>query len=88
VVTCAEAESGSIHWQERVGGNFFSSPVCADNKVYGVSTAGEVIVLQASKQFKVLGRAQLGEKTHATPAIAHGRIYFRTLTQIHAVGPL
>ena len=87
IVTCVEGVTGTIQWQQRVGGNYFSSPVCADGKLYGTSTAGEVVVLEATAQFKELGRSSLGEPTHATPAVANGRIYFRTLSHLAAVGP-
>jgi outer membrane protein assembly factor BamB len=87
IVSCVQAATGRVHWQERVGGNYFSSPVCVDGKLYGTSTTGEVVVLAASREFKELGRNSLGETTHATPAVANGRIYFRTLTHLSAVGP-
>src|SRR5262249_46658379 len=82
IVTCAQAATGQIHWQERVGRNFFSSPVCVDQKIYGTSTEGEVVVLKPSKNFKELGRNALGEASHATPAIANNRLYFRTLSHL------
>ena len=87
IVTCLEAATGTQFWQERVGGNYFSSPVSADGKIYNTSTSGEVVVLAASKEFRELGRSQLGEATHATAAIANGRIYFRTLRHVIAIGP-
>lgn len=86
IVTCVEASSGKVHWQERVGGNHFSSPVSADGKVYGTSTEGQVTVLAASSEYRLLGRSTVGEATHATPAIAHDRLFFRTLTHVMAVG--
>ena len=85
IVTCALAATGQIIWQERVGGNFFASPVYADEKLYCVSTAGEVVVLAAAKEFKELGRVSLGSKSHATPAVANGRIYFRTVDEVLAI---
>jgi len=77
--------SGKVLWRKRVGGNFFSSPVCADGKLFGVSTTGQVVVLAAKEQFALLGRTELGEQCHATPAIANGTIYFRTLTHVHCL---
>ena len=87
IVTCLDAATGAPYWQERVGGNYFSSPVCADGKLYGVSASGEVVVLAAAKEFKELGRSSLGGPTEATPAIAGGKIYFRTLNHLICVGP-
>jgi outer membrane protein assembly factor BamB len=85
IVSCVTARSGKVLWRKRVGGNFFSSPVCADGKLFGVSTTGQVVVLAAKEQFALLGRTELGEQCHATPAIANGAIYFRTLTHVHCL---
>jgi len=86
IVTCAKLASGELVWQERVGGNYFSSPVCANGHLYGTSNTGEVVVLAAAPQFQLLGRSSLGEATHATPAIAGGHLYFRTLTHLASLG--
>lgn len=85
VVTCVRAETGETVWQERVGGNYFSSPVSADGKLINVSTTGEVVVLGVGDQFVLLGRTPLGEASHATPAIALGRVFFRTLEHVICV---
>ncbi len=87
-VTCARAATGEQLWQERVGGSYFASPVCADGKLYNVSKTGEVVVLAATGTFQELGKSRLGlkEKVHATPAIAGGRMFFRTYTHLIAVG--
>lgn len=87
VVTCVEAASGDELWRERVGGDFFSSPVYADGKLYNVSTTGQIVVLHAGPEYRLLGLTELEEKSHATPAIALGRIYVRTLTRLHCLPP-
>lgn len=86
MVSCMHAASGILNWQERAGGNFFGSPVCVDGRIFCVSTAGEVVVIEASDKFKVLARNALDEPTHATPAIAGGRMYLRTLGHLISVG--
>jgi outer membrane protein assembly factor BamB len=86
VVTCIDAASGKQHWQNRVGGNYSSSPLRVADRVYCVSAEGEVVVLAASKDFQVLGRSSLGEGTRATPAIAGGRMFLRTESHLVAVG--
>ena len=69
-----------------MGGNYFASPVCVDGKLYCISTAGEVVVLEASEQFRVLARNDLGELSRSTPAVANGRIYVRTASRLYSVG--
>lgn len=86
VVTCAEARTGAVQWRERVGGDFYASPVCAGNAVYNISREGEMVVLAADRRFELLARNPLGETSHATPAVVGDRMYVRTLTQILCVG--
>jgi hypothetical protein len=42
-------------------------------------------VLQAGREFKVLGRNSLGEMTLASPAIAHGSVIIRTATKLYRI---
>jgi outer membrane protein assembly factor BamB len=87
IVTCVRAASGAQLWQERVGGNYFGSPICADGKLINLSTTGEVVVLAAGEKYELLGRNALGEGGHATPAVAHGCLFIRTLGHLVCVGP-
>ena len=68
------------------GGTFYASPVNAGRYVYNVSADGEVVVLLADKEYRIVARNQLGEPSHSTPAIAHGRMYFRTFSQVFSIG--
>ncbi|MBI1368846.1 MAG: PQQ-binding-like beta-propeller repeat protein [Planctomycetes bacterium] len=86
VATCFNPETGEVVWRERLGGEFFSSPLCINGVIYAVSRAGEVVTFKASDQFEVLGRMPLDELTHATPAVAMGRLYIRTLTHLYCIG--
>lgn len=86
VVSRVHAVTGEVKWQERVGGNFFSSPVWVDGRLFCVSRTGEVVVVAASDKFEVLARNQLGELTHSTPAIAGGRMYIHTSQHLISVG--
>ena len=85
VVKCVELTSGEDVWTERVGGNFNGSPVLAGEKLYCQSENGELVCLQAGREFKVLGRTDLGEGSLATPAIARGKMIMRTERQLIAV---
>jgi outer membrane protein assembly factor BamB len=86
IATCLDLRSGKVHWRNRIGGNFASSPVRAHDKLICVSSDGEVVILRADKEFQELGRVTLGEGTRATPAIANGRLYLRTYSQLMSVG--
>jgi outer membrane protein assembly factor BamB len=86
IVTCLEASTGSIHYQERVGGNYFGSPVWVDGRLFCVSAAGELVVLEASQRFNVLHRYPLNELCHSTPAVALGRMFVHTEQHLISLG--
>ncbi|HMO86076.1 MAG TPA: PQQ-binding-like beta-propeller repeat protein, partial [Lacipirellulaceae bacterium] len=78
VFTCVDPASGAVHWRERIGGNFHSSPLRIGDRIYGISLTGEVVVLAAESEFKIVARHELGEGVVATPAVADGRLIIRT----------
>lgn len=86
VVSCVEVSTGNIVWQDRVGGSFSGSPVCVKDRLYSISDDGEVVVVEASKAYKLLARNPLGEGSRSTPAVAGGRMYLRTYSHLISVG--
>ena len=86
IMTCVDAPTGKMHWRERIGGNFYSSPVWVDQRLYCVSKEGEVAVIAADKTYKPLARIPLGERCFAVPAVSGGIMYFRTKSQLFSLG--
>jgi len=86
IVTCLDVPTGKIHWRERVGGKFFGSPVCVRDRIYCISREGEMVVLAAADQYKLLARFDLEERSNSTPAIADGVMYLRTVSHLMAIG--
>lgn len=81
LLTTLDAETGEVHKSERVqngGSEFWPSPVAADGKVFVASNAGDVIVLEAGAEWKVLAVNSVGEEIQATPAIADDALFVRT----------
>ena len=85
-VACLRAATGEAIWKDRVDGSFYSSPVCLNGTIVNVSKTGDVITLGGGDRFEVLGRVALGEKSFASPAIADGKLFIRTYTQLIAIG--
>jgi outer membrane protein assembly factor BamB len=82
VVTCIDGPTGRVHWRERVGGDYLASPICLGERIYCTAKSGEMIVLAAAEKYKLLARFNLGEASNSTPAVADGRMYLRTLSQV------
>ncbi len=85
VLTCRNAKTGEEIYRERIGGNFFSSPIIADGKIYCGSRDGEFVAVRLGDQFKILGRSRLGSGMNATPAVAKNRLFLRTDTHLISV---
>ena len=86
VLTCLDAPTGDIRYQERVGGSFFGSPVWIDHRLFCVSTAGELSVVAATDRYELLHRYALNELCHSTPAVALGRLFIRTEKHLWSFG--
>ncbi|MCI0742283.1 MAG: PQQ-like beta-propeller repeat protein [Gemmataceae bacterium] len=84
VITCLDAHTGKTHWQERVDGDYYASPICAGRRLINITRGGELVVLAAAKQFDEVSRFSLGEGSFSTPAIAGDTLYVRTFHHVHA----
>lgn len=78
ILTCMDAATGKGIYRERVGGNFFASPIVADGKIIALSREGELVMAKPGDTFEILGRSKIGEGASATPAVANNRLYLRT----------
>ena len=58
--------------------HYYASPVAGDGKVYIVSQAGVVVVLDAARDQEILSTGEMDDEVYATPAIAGGQIFIRT----------
>jgi outer membrane protein assembly factor BamB len=85
-VTCLKADSGDVIWEGKTDSPFYASPVCVNDKLYCVSKKGEVVVVAMSDKFDLLAKNPLNELSHATPAVANGKMYVRTATKLHCIG--
>jgi outer membrane protein assembly factor BamB len=87
VASALDAVTGRVLWAERLAvGEFYSSGVLAEGRLYCASAAGEMFVLAADDTFRLLARNPLGEGTHSTPCLDRGRMYVKTFTHLVCVG--
>ena len=85
IISCIDAETGERLWQERTGEIFSASPVAGDGRVYFAAESGETFVYAPERTPRLLASNSINGRIVATPAIAGGRIYFRTDERLHAV---
>ncbi len=85
MASCADARTGEIFWQKRVGGRTFASPLYAEGRVYFFGQDGKTTVIRAGRQFEKLAENQVQGAVVATPAIVDGAIYLRTDSQLYRI---
>ena len=89
IVTSLDAARGTVLKQARVREaveDYWASVVAGDDKVFLVSQACAITVLSATGEWDVLATNRLDDECFATPAIADGRIYLRTLKALYSFG--
>jgi outer membrane protein assembly factor BamB len=89
IVTTLDPEKGTLIRQGRLTGApgpHYASPIAADGHIFFTSEAGAVVVVSPGGEITPLVVNDLGEDTYATPAIADGRIYVRTMATLFAFG--
>ena len=86
-ITAHDAKTGAQLFKgDLTKGYHWSNLVAADGKIYATSQEGVTDVIQAGKEFKKLSTNQLPDKIFGSPAISHGRIYFRGYGYLWAIG--
>ena len=85
-VSCLRSATGEQLWREKPAGKFFGSPVWVSGKIYCITTAGEVVVIRAASTYELLAVNPLGERSHSTPAVADGKMYLRTYSNLISIG--
>jgi outer membrane protein assembly factor BamB len=80
VMTCLNAKTGAVVWQERLParGEYYASLVAADGKIYALSEDGEATVVAAKPTYELLAHNRMDERTMSTPSISDGRLFIRT----------
>jgi outer membrane protein assembly factor BamB len=85
-LSCYWAKTGKLIYEKKLGRESFSaSAVAADDKLYFSSENGEVFVVQAGPDYKLLAKNSMNEICMATPAISGDMMFFRTQSQLVAI---
>lgn len=91
-LACVEPRTGKVLWSEALDAKvkLESSPTAADGKIYLMSHLGEVFVVQAGDEFKLLHSTTMGESQsiniRASIAPAHGHLFIRTDDKVYCIG--
>ena len=82
---CFDAGTGEPVWKHDAKAEIWASTLVADGKVYVGTHRGELLVLAAGREEKLLGSADLGSPIHGTACAAGGVLYVATMTRLYAL---
>lgn len=83
-VHCLDSETGKLHWTHDMKAHMWGSTLVADGKVYVGDEDGDLVVLAATKEKKVLSETNLNAPVYSTPVVANGIIYVQSNTHLFA----
>ncbi|MCI0660040.1 MAG: PQQ-like beta-propeller repeat protein [Acidobacteria bacterium] len=88
VLSCLDAKTGEVIYgrQRLKSGDYSSSPVLADSKLYLTNEDGLTSVVKAGPKFEVLAENQLDGYCLSTPAISNSQIFIRTSEYLYCIG--
>lgn len=84
-LTSRKVADGAKLWEHDLLTDFLASPSLVGDRLYLLSQEGVMFIIDAGTEYKELGRCELGEDCHASPAFADGRIYIRGLKNLYCV---
>ncbi len=85
IMSCLNVETGEDYWTARLGGNFSSSPLFADGKIYVGNRDGQVFVLRPGKTFDLVATNELDSGVMASPIALRESLILRTEASLYRI---
>lgn len=85
LLSCVDAKTGKVHYQERCTGPISASPLAADGKLYLQDEKGLGVVVKPGKTFQILAQNDLGERSLASYAVIGSDLLIRTEGNLYRV---
>ena len=90
ILSCYDASTGVMHWQERLGGNHSASPVSFDGLAAFIAEEGEAVLVRPGKELDIVSRSTLtsgsDEIFRSTIIPSGGQLFIRSTKRLYCVG--
>jgi len=83
VASCFDAGTGSLHWTERIDGNYSASPLFADGHLFFANHEGVVTVIKPGRSLELVSRNALDGTIMASPLALDGHLVVRSGTALY-----
>lgn len=80
LLSCFNAHTGELMYKEplKPGGGITASGLASDGRLFFTTELGDVFIVQAGPEYKLLAKNPLDDICMASPAISNGAMFFRT----------
>jgi outer membrane protein assembly factor BamB len=85
-VTCYDVKDGKKQWEHELEFELNATPTIARDRLLILGKHGEVLIAEASRQFKQAARFEMGEPILASPAFLADRCFIRTTQTLFCIG--
>jgi outer membrane protein assembly factor BamB len=80
-----DAKTGQPHWTHDMFAAVWGSPLVVEGRVYLGDEDGDITILQAGRELKVLGEMNMGSSVYSTPVPANGTLFINGRNQLFAL---
>jgi len=85
-ISCLEAKTGKLFWQERMKGSFSASPIHTNGLIYFFNEDTVCTIIKPARKLEVVATNKVAdEQLMATPAIDNSSIYIRTAKNLYKI---
>jgi outer membrane protein assembly factor BamB len=85
IASCLDAKTGEEIWTQRIGGEYWSSPLYANGLIYCFSKSGVIPVFKATRKFEQVAENHLNDGFVASPAVAGDALILRSATHLYRI---
>src|SRR5215210_4779983 len=82
---CLDAKTGKPYWVHDMFAAVWGSPIIVDGKVYLGDEDGDIAILQAAKEKKVIAEVNMGSSVYCSPVPANGALFIANRNQLYAI---
>jgi outer membrane protein assembly factor BamB len=82
---CLDVNTGKPYWTHDLLAGIWAAPMVIDGKVYLGDADGDVVVMEASKEKKLIAEMNMGSSVYSTAVPANGTLFLTTRNQLFAL---
>jgi outer membrane protein assembly factor BamB len=85
-VHCVDAKTGKPYWVHDMLAAIWGSATVIGGKVYIGDEDGDIAILDATKEKKLIGEMNMGSSVYCTPVASNGVLYIANRNKLYALG--